>query len=69
MTEDLWARAGENAGTRIVFFNHLRSITVFLVFASWRDLIATLTFEQPRQGRRTQNAEMRTAASEPLHSP
>jgi len=41
----------------------LRSITVFLVFASWRDLLATLTFEQPRQGRRSQNAEMRTAAS------
>jgi hypothetical protein len=47
LTEDLWARAREKAGTRIAFFNHLRSITVFLVFASWRDLLATLTFEQP----------------------
>ncbi len=47
LTEDLWARAREKAGTPIAFFNHLRSITVFLVFASWRDLLATLTFEQP----------------------
>jgi len=47
LTEDLWARARDKAGTRIAFFNHLRSITVFLVFASWRDLLATLTFEQP----------------------
>ena len=47
LTEDLWARAREKAGTRIAFFNHLRSITIFLVFASWRDLLATLTFEQP----------------------
>jgi hypothetical protein len=47
LTEDLWAGAREKAGTRIAFFNHLRSITVFLVFASWRDLLATLTFEQP----------------------
>ena len=46
LTEDP-ARAREKAGTRIVFFNHLRSITVFLVFASWRDLLATLTFEKP----------------------
>src|SRR5246127_4493396 len=45
LTEHLWARAREKAGTRIAFFNHLRSITVFLVFASWRDLLATLTFE------------------------
>ena len=47
LTEDLWARAREKAGTRIAFFNHLRSITVFLVFASWRDLLATFAFEQP----------------------
>ena len=40
LTEDLWARARQKAGTRIAFFNHLRSITVFLVFASWRDLLA-----------------------------
>jgi len=45
LTEDLWASAHEKTGTRIAFFNHLRSITVFLVFASWRDLLA-LTFEQ-----------------------
>ena len=47
LTEDLWARAREKAGTRITFFNHLRSIAFFLVFASWRDLLTTLTFEQP----------------------
>ena len=34
----LWARARDKAGTRIAFFNDMRSITVFLVFASWRDL-------------------------------
>ena len=32
LTGDLWARAREKTGTRIAFFNHLRSITVFLVF-------------------------------------
>jgi len=47
LTEDLWARARDKAGTRIAFLSHLRSITVFLVFASWRDLLATLSFEQP----------------------
>jgi hypothetical protein len=29
------------------FFNHLRSITVFLLFPSWYHLLATLAFEQP----------------------
>jgi hypothetical protein len=39
----------EGAGqshTRIGFFNHLRSIAVFLVFPSWLDLLQTLAFEK-----------------------
>jgi hypothetical protein len=43
----LWRAARANAGSRIAFFNHLRSITVFLVFASWHELLATLAFQQP----------------------
>jgi hypothetical protein len=46
LTERLWAKARGKAATRIGFFNHLRSITVFLVFPSWHDLLATLAFEQ-----------------------
>ena len=41
-----WQKAREKAGTRTGFFDHLRSITVFLVFPTWNDLLATLAFEK-----------------------
>jgi len=46
LTDDLWQKARAKAHTRIGFFNHLRSITVFLVFPSWPDLLQTLAFEK-----------------------
>lgn len=47
LVDDLWQKARAKAHTRIAFFNHLRSITVFLLFPSWHDLLATLAFEKP----------------------
>lgn len=46
LTERLWAKARDKAATRSGFFNNLRALTVFLVFPSWHDLLATLAFEQ-----------------------
>jgi hypothetical protein len=43
----LWRAAVEKIGTRKRFFEHLRSITVFLVFPSWRDILQTLAFVKP----------------------
>lgn len=47
LVDDLWQRARTKAHTRLGFFNHLRSITVFVVFTSWHELLATLAFEKP----------------------
>jgi hypothetical protein len=47
LADDLWQRARAKTHTRLGFFNHLRSITVFVVFPSWQDLLATLAFEKP----------------------
>lgn len=43
----LWRAATEAIGTRKRFFEHLRSITVFLVFSDWEDVLATLAFIKP----------------------
>jgi hypothetical protein len=43
----LWNAAAETIGTRRRCFEHLRSITVFLVFPSWGDLLETLAFVRP----------------------
>lgn len=43
----LWRAATEAIGTRKRFFEHLRSITVFLVFPGWEDILATLAFIKP----------------------
>ena len=40
----LWRAAADKIRTRKRFFEHLRSITVFLVFPSWRDILETLAF-------------------------
>jgi len=34
-------------GTRGRFFENLRSITTFLIFPTWDDLLATLAFARP----------------------
>jgi hypothetical protein len=43
----LWRAATEAIGTRKRFFEHLRSITVFLIFPGWEDILATLAFIRP----------------------
>jgi hypothetical protein len=47
LTHDLWLQAVNKAGARSRFFEHLRAITVFLVFPSWQSLLNTLAFAQP----------------------
>jgi hypothetical protein len=47
LADELWRKARDKAHTRAGFFNHLRSITVFIVFPSWHDLLATLAFDKP----------------------
>ena len=47
LADGLWQRARAKTHTRVGFFNHLRSITVFVVFPSWHDLLATLAFDKP----------------------
>jgi hypothetical protein len=47
LTYDLWLQAINKAGARSRFFQHLRSITVFLVFPSWQNLLTTLAFVHP----------------------
>lgn len=42
-----WSRAQKAAGARIRFFNHLRSLTVFILFPSWDALLKTLAFQTP----------------------
>jgi hypothetical protein len=43
----LWHAATETIGTRKRFFEHLRSITAFLVFQGWHELLETLAFIRP----------------------
>ena len=43
----LWRAATEAIGTRKRFFEHPRSITVFLVLPDWEDVLATLAFIKP----------------------
>jgi hypothetical protein len=47
LAEDLWRRAMEKMGTRGRFFENLRSITAFLIFPTWDDLLTTLAFARP----------------------
>ena len=37
----------EKMGSRSRFFENLRSITTFLIFPTWGDLLATLAFARP----------------------
>ena len=47
LVEDLWHMAMEKTGSRSRFFENLRSITTFLIFPTWDDLLATLAFARP----------------------
>ena len=42
-----WSLAMKAAGARRRFFNHLRSLTVFILFPSWTVLLETLAFRTP----------------------
>jgi hypothetical protein len=44
LTYDLWQQAVDETGARSRFFERMRSITVFLVFRPWTDLLTTLAF-------------------------
>jgi hypothetical protein len=44
LAEALWRRAMATLGRRTRFFEALRSLTVYLVFPSWDDLLQTLAF-------------------------
>lgn len=47
LTEELWRRAMAKMGARSRFFENLRSITNFMVFPTWGDLLETLAFARP----------------------
>jgi hypothetical protein len=47
LAEDLWRKAMDKMGTRARFFENLRSITTFIIFPTWDDLLATLAFARP----------------------
>jgi hypothetical protein len=40
LAEDLWRRAMNKMGSRSRFFENLRSLTAFLIFLTWEDLMA-----------------------------
>jgi hypothetical protein len=45
--DDLWRSAREKQGSRRRFFNHLASITTYLIFDTWQDLLEPLVFARP----------------------
>jgi hypothetical protein len=47
LAEDLWRTAMEKMGSHGRFFENLRSITTFVIFPTWGDLLATLAFARP----------------------
>ena len=47
IADELWGSAREKIGPRRPFFNHLASITSYLIFDSWQDLLQTLAFAKP----------------------
>jgi hypothetical protein len=48
LADDLWQKARAKSHTRAGFFDRLKTITVFAVFASWTELLETLAFQNPR---------------------
>jgi len=47
LAEVAWRQAMTTLGRRTRFFETIRSLTVYLVFPSWPDLLATLAFARP----------------------
>jgi len=47
LIEDLWVRAREAKRARKRFFEHIRTITAYLVFPDWRTLMTTLINSKP----------------------
>jgi len=47
LAEDAWRQAMDTLARRTRFFETIRSLTVYLVFPSWPDLLATLAFARP----------------------
>jgi hypothetical protein len=45
--EDLWVKAREAKGARKRFFEHIRTITAYLVFPDWHTLMTTLINSKP----------------------
>jgi len=45
LTEELWHKALEIAGTRVGFFSKMREVAAMLVVASWRNLFEILTYQ------------------------
>jgi len=45
LADEAWSLALKASGARIRFFNHLRSLTVFVLFPSWENLLKTLAFQ------------------------
>lgn len=50
LTEEIWRKAMAKMGSRSRFFENLRSITSFLIFPNWHDLLGTLAFARPPPG-------------------
>jgi hypothetical protein len=46
-TQDLWVKAREAKGARKRFFEHIRTITAYLVFPDWQTLMTTLINSKP----------------------
>jgi hypothetical protein len=47
IADELWRSARQKLGSRSRFFSNLDSITTFLIFPSWDDLMQTLAFLKP----------------------
>src|SRR5450631_181819 len=45
--EDPWVKAREAKGARQRFFEHIRTITAYLIFADWQTLLTTLITPKP----------------------
>jgi hypothetical protein len=45
--DELWRAARQKLGPRYNFFSKLAAITIYLIFASWEDLLLTLAFAKP----------------------
>jgi hypothetical protein len=47
LAEQAWQKARATLARRTRFFETLRSLTIYMVFPSWSDLLATLAFARP----------------------